>query len=273
MTTLREALSTTGLTPDDTTATITGVNTTAGTVDLDLGGGQLMPGVRVLSAAFPSAPSIGQLVAVMRYPSGQRIVLGPVAATLAAPSFRSELAIPWTVLPATAGGTANPLVVSAVSSRSWRPLDGWSRPDIYQGAYSAGNTYWEGLAFHGAGAFSALTGRTCQRFRVRLARINEGGNSSWTRLWVAMHAHATQPTDRPLWVTSATSTEPDGSVIQLERNTSDVFDLPPAWGQMLINGTAAGVGLLRLAAGNGEYSISPAVATDPAMMQITLDWS
>ena len=54
---------------------------------------------------------------------------------------------------------------------------------------------------------------------------------------------------------------------------SGVFDLAPAWGQMLIDGTAGWVGLLRLAAGNGEYSISPAVATDPLMMQITLDWS
>jgi len=246
------------------------VVSTDGTVDLDMGGGAIVKAVRVLESSW--APVGGATVEAIRRDSSSWLVLGPIRTSNPTPAFRSELAFPWTVLPATAGGTANPLVVSAVSSRSWRPNDGWLRADVYQGAYS-GSAYWEGCAFHGAGAFSALTGRACQRFRVRLARTNDGGNIGNTRLWVAMHAHATQPTDRPLWVTSATATDTGGATIQLARNTSGVFDLPPAWGQMLINGTAAGVGLLRLAAGNGEYSISPAVATDPLMMQITLDWS
>lgn len=243
---------------------------TDGTVDLDMGGGAVVKAVRVLESSW--TPVGGATVEAIRRDSSSWLVLGPIRTSNPTPAFRSELAIPWTVLPATAGGTANPLVVSAVSSRSWRPLDGWSRPDIYQGAYS-GSAYWEGCAFPGPGAFAALAGRTCTRFRVRLARTNDGGNIGNTRLWVAMHAHTTQPTDRPLWVTGATSTQPNGSVIQLARNTSGVFDLAPAWGQMLIDGTAGWVGLLRLAAGNGEYSISPAVATDPLMMQITLDWS
>lgn len=264
MTTLRDALSTTGRTPSDTTAVIDSIDTAAGTVTLDVGGGILVPGVRVLVSA--GTLGIGQTVAVMRYPGGQRLVLGPVASTLAAPAFRAELVIPWTVNPAASGSS---LVVSAVSSGSWRSSDGWAgtymptTDTVAQGSYSSSSPYYRGCWFYGSG-FASGRGRTCSSITIRVPRLSAGGSSAATRQVIGPHVHATKPSGEPLFPWGAVE------VGSLTWGQTAELTLPTWMGDLLLSGQAAGLGHLLLAYGSGSQSYAKGVAADALSGRVTM---
>ena len=261
-TSLRDALASTPE-PDGTTAKIYRLYTD-GTVDLDLGGGRIFGPVNVLSTYTPTT---GALVSIMTYPNGQKIVLG-LTRTANATTQRETvgLAFPYNVLPGT-GGVANPYVVPAASSGSYRSADGWaflSDGTVAQGAYSTAYGYYKGCWFHGDSAFAALAGRTVTRIALTVARKNPGGGVSGAQMHTAaLHAHGTRPAGEPTFVTGGSD------IGSLAWGAAAEFDLPVWWGQALVNGTAHGVGLLRLASGNGNYSLcQPAGVSSSGQIRI-----
>lgn len=246
-TSLRDALSGRPA-PDGTTAKIYRLHTD-GTLDLDFGGGRIVGPVVMLDTFTPTT---GRLVSVMQYPNGQYIVLG-VARTANASTQRETLALafPFNVLPGT--GAPNPLTIPAASSGSYRSADGWawlSDGTVAQGANSTAYGYYKGCWFYGDNAFAALAGRTVTHIAMTVARKNPGGGVSGAQvITAALHAHGTRPAGEPTFINAGFN------IGSLAWGASAEFDLPVDWGQALVNGTAKGVGLLRLASGNGNYSL------------------
>jgi len=259
-TSLRDALASNS-TPDGTTAKIHRVYAD-GTVDLDLGGGRIFGPVNVLSTYTPTT---GALVSIMTYPNGQKIVLGALRTANATTQRETVgLAFPFNVLPGT-GSAANPLVIPAASSGSWRSADGWAYlgVTVAQGAYSTAYGYYRGCWFYGDGAFAALAGRTVTRAALTIARESAGGVSGAQLHSVALHAHGTEPGGEPTFVSDAFDFAPLGW------GAAGEFDLPGGYGQALVNGAAHGVGLLRMASGNGNYSLcQPAGVSDSGRLRI-----
>jgi len=247
-TTLRDALAS-APEPDGTTARIYRLYTN-GTVDLDLGGGRIFGPVNVLSTYTPTT---GALVSIMTYPNGQKIVLGATR-TANATTQREIAAImfPYNVLPGT-GGVANPYVIPAASSGSYRSADGWawlSDGTVAQGANNAAYGYYKGCWFYGDDAFAALAGRTVTRAMLTVARKSAGGVAGAQVHTAALHANGTRPGGEPTFVTAGMNLGPG-----LAWGAAGEFDLDVGWGQALVNRTAHGVGLLRMASGNGNYSL------------------
>ena len=233
-----------------------------GTVGIDFGGARTVDRCAVLSTY---TPVIGDAVEVLRRDSGSYLVLGAVRdSNPTTVTVGTSLAIPYNVIPATATA-ANPLVVSASSTRSWRENEGWYRNDPRQGSYSTAWGYHRGCYFYGSSAFSALAGQTCTRLRVTLYRDNHGGISGPERVYVGPHVHASQPAGAPYFPKGAQN------VGTLAWGASGTFDLPVAWGQGLIDGIYKGLGHLYM--GTADYSIYLAVGAQPLAGQITLDWS
>lgn len=246
MTTLRDAMATPP-DPDSTTAKIYRVYAN-GTVDLDLGGGRIFGPVNVLSTYTPTT---GALVLVMTFANGQKVVLGS-ARTANATTQRETVGVgfPFNVLPGSGG--ANPLTIPAAGSGSYRSADGWaflSDGTVAQGAYSTAYGYYKGCWFHGDTAFDALAGRTVSRIALTVARKSAGGISGAQTIYAALHAHGSRPSGEPTFLTSAVA------IGSLAWGAAAEFDLPVDFGQALVNRTAKGVGLLRLASGNGNYSL------------------
>jgi hypothetical protein len=250
--------------PDGPTATIYRLYTD-GTVDLNLGGGRIFGPVKVMATYTPTT---GAQVAVLTYPNGQKIVLGEFR-TANATTQRETVGItfPFNVLPS-AGGT-NPLVVAAASSGSYRNADGWaylSDGTVAQGAYSTAYGYYKGCWFYGDTAFAALAGRTVTRIAMTVVRKSAGGISGAQVITAAIHAHGTRPSGEPTFLSGGVN------IGSLAWGASAEFDLPVAWGQSLVNGTARGVGLLRLASGNGNYSLQQPAGVS-SCGQLRIWWS
>jgi len=259
-TSLRDALASNSA-PDGTTAKIYRVYAD-GTVDLNLGGGRIFGPVNVLSTYTPTT---GALVSVMTYPNGQKIVLGATR-TANATTQRETVAaaFPFNVRPGTSS-VANPYVIPAAASGSWRSADGWAflGGTVAQGAYSTAYGYYKGLWFYGDSAFDALAGRTVDRIAVTVARESAGGVSGAQLHTVALHAHGTRPGGEPTFVTGGLDTAP------LAWGAAGEFDMFADWGQSLVDRRAHGVGLLRLASGNGNYSLcQPAGVSNSGQLRI-----
>jgi len=259
-TSLRDALASTPA-PDGTTAKIHRVYAD-GTVDLNLGGGRIFGPVHVLDTYTPHT---GALVAVMTYPNGQKLVLGTLRTANATTQRETvSLAFPFNVLPG-ASGVANPLVIPAVASGSWRSADGWAflGGTVAQGAYSTAYGFYRGCWFYGDSAFAALAGRTVTEIRLTVARESAGGVSGAQEHTAALHAHGGQPDGEPTFVTDALD------IGSLAWGAAAEFNLPAWWGQKLVEGSAHGVGLLRMASGNGNYSLcQPAGVSDSGQLRI-----
>jgi len=260
-TTLRDALASTPE-PDGTTAKIYRVYAD-GTVDLNLGGGRIFGPVNVLSTYTPTT---GALVSIMTYPNGQKIVLGTTR-TANATTQRETVAVafPYNVLPGTSS-VANPLVVGAAASGSYRSADGWawlSDGTVAQGANSTAYGFYKGCWFYGDSAFAALAGRTVTRVALTVARKSAGGVAGAQVHTAALHAHGGQPAGEPTFLVAAQD------IGSLAWGAAAEFDLPVWWGQGLVDGTARGVGLLRLASGNGNYSLcQPAGVSSSGQLRI-----
>jgi len=259
-TSLRDALASNSA-PDGTTAKIYRVYAD-GTVDLNLGGGRIFGPVNVLDTYTPTT---GALVSIMTYPNGQKIVLGSLRTANATTQRETvALAFPFNVLPGTSS-VANPYVVPAAASGSWRSADGWAYlgGTVAQGAYSTAYGYYKGCWFYGDGAFDALAGRTVTRVALTVERESAGGVAGAQMHTAALHAHGTQPGGEPTFVSEGRD------IGSLAWGAAAEFDLATVWGQALVDGAAHGVGLLRMASGNGNYSLcQPAGVSSSGQLRI-----
>lgn len=274
MSLLRDALAPIPGGEDDTTGWVTRVYTSAdgvldGRVDVSMGGGQTATALRVMESSW--TPVEGRLVSLLRYPDGQRLVLGPVRSTNPAPVRSVSLAFPFNVRNGTPA-VANPLIVNVSATGSWRSSDGWAggympTPDtVAQGSYSASSPFYRGCYFYGD-VFGPLAGRRCTSLGIRIHRLGSGGTSGATQQVIGPHVHASQPGGEPLYPWDA------ANVGALAWNQAAWLALPEWWGDLLINRQAFGFGHLLLAFGNGNQSYAAGIATDGATGQLSLGWA
>lgn len=268
MTTIRDA-TTADPVVDDAFGVVVRVRTN-GTVDVDLGGGQVVESVPVMESSW--APASGATVALLRHPSGRRVVLGPTrTANAATVSQASVLRFPFNVTASTTS-VANPLVVAAVSSGSWRSSDGWAggymptTDAVAQGSYSSSSPYYRGCWFYGS-VWAGLAGRRCTSLTIRVPRLGAGGASAATQQVIGPHVHSTRPSGEPLFPWGAVN------VGSLAWGQVGELALPTSWGDLLISGQAAGFGHLLMAYGSGNQSYAAGVGADPLSGRVTLGWA
>lgn len=255
------------------TAVIVGISAD-GSVSLDLGGGQVVPAL----VTDTYTPAMGDLVAVTRLTPTSYWVLGRRRTSNATTqTLTMSWPLPYTVLPSVSS-VANPLIVNAIETKSWRASSGWERDEIYQGRYSTTDDYWHGCGFHGNGV-GPILGRTCTFIRLRVHRANSGGVISGQAQYIAPHAHKTRPSGAPVFtaaaqrITSALDTAGNPTNGDLDRDQVKRLILPTSWGQDLLDGKIGGFGHLLLATGNGNYSIDRALADDAAQWQLEIGWA
>lgn len=258
------------LAPADTLATISAATiadiAADGTVSVDLGGGRVVPGCRVLATSY--SPTTGDSVEVVRRDANSFLVLGAVRTS--APTtveVSDSVGLAWTVQPAYGeAASSGSKIVNATDTQSYRSSDKWERDDVYQGAYSSSVSlgYFRGCYFYG-NAFGSLVGKRCTRLRIRLSRKGSGGIAGAESIYLAPHAHASRPSGSPIWRASARN------VGSLAWGDSGTFDLPVSWGQALIDGTVKGFGHLRDS--SSDYAIFNSLAADSLSGRLTLDWT
>lgn len=254
------------LAPADTPATIIGATITEissdGTATVDLGGGRLVPGCRVLAAY---APAPGDSVEVVRRDDSTFLILGAVrTSNVTTVDVAGSITLAWNVQPAyVEPADTGTKVVNCADTHSCRSGD-WERDEIYQGAYLPSYGYWRGCYFYG-NAFGSLVGKRCTRIRITISRKAEGGIAGEEDVYLAPHVHASRPGSSPIFKAAAVK------VGTLSWGETGTFDLPVSWGQGLINGTMRGFGHIRDS--TSTYAIFNSLAGDPASGRLTIDWS
>lgn len=258
------------------TATCTAVRVSERLVDVDFGSGAVVERVPVLVSWTDPRP--GVQVQVLRRDPSSWLVLGPLQTAFSSSVTQTtRLDAPHNVYPALpGGGVANPFVVAAVATSSWRKARagssyGWERSDVYQGASpdAVAYGYWRGLYFYGANPVAALAGRRAVSGTIRVARKGAGGQSAATRQVIGPHMHPTIPTDGTVAPLFPYGAQTLGS---LAWSATGELAVPVSWLQMLIDGQVAGFGHLLMAAGNGSYSIAQSLTTDPLSGRLTIVW-
>lgn len=257
------------LTPTDSVTNIISATIAAiysdGTVDVDLGANRQLTGVAVLATYTPAT---GDAVEIMRRDSASWLVLGPIRTSNATTvTVYRGWQMPYNVNAAPV--TSGTLNVNAASTKSYRKIDGWSRADVYQGAYSSSQGsaygYWSGLYFYGSSAFSSAYGQTCTGISIHLERKSSGGSGGAIPLYIAPHVHGSQPSGAPVWWAGAVN------VGSLAWGANGVFNLPKSWGQALLDGKIKGFG--HRYSGTSAYSIGDTVGTYSLAGHITLTWT
>lgn len=230
-----------------------------GTVDLETASGPAT-NAAVLGSY---TPRIGDAVRFMRADETTLLVLGTIRATSATTvEVDAPLSMAWNVDPALSS-PANPLVVTAIDAGSWRDGDGWDVADVRQGASSTRKPWWFGCYFYGAGAFSALTGRTITSATITVSRSVDGRDNE--PAIIAPHLHAAKPATAPVFTADGVELAPE----MLEGVNVDL-SFPVEFAQQLADGAAAGIG--HNYAGTADYAIFDALATDPLSGRLTLGW-
>lgn len=258
---LRDALTSPDALSDIRTGVIASI-AADGTVGVDFGGGRVIARCACLATY---APATGEAVQVIRRDASSWLVLGATRTSNATTvPVGASLSFPFNVKPA-ASVAANPLVVSAASSRSWRRNEGWYKPEVYQGAYSTTWGYHRGLYFYGSSAFASLAGQTCTSVTIRLPRTSAGGQSGAEPVYIAPHVHASQPSGSPYFPVAARKFTGAawGGVVTVT--------LPADWGQKLIDGVYKGFGLAY--DGTTDYAIYQSVAADSTAGRLSIAWS
>jgi hypothetical protein len=252
--------------------TIEAINTD-GTVDI-----RLPDGVRqnVEVGAWYS-PVVGESVRLLRADPFSLFVLGATRSSAPATlQVRNSILLPYNVTaPVTTAPAPDPAVSSgtsyfnATATRSYRSSDGWSRAEVYQGAYDSSTThsgYWYGCYFYGT-APQSLKGKTVTSASIRIYRRTSGGNSANVPQYIAPHNHYSQPGGGPYFTAAASllGYVDWGQYLDLP--------LPVSWAQALINGTATvrGFGHRRAATGS-SYSVNYAKSSQPTSGRLTIRW-
>jgi hypothetical protein len=241
-----------------------------GTVDLRLSDGV----VNRVEVGEWYTPATGDTVRVIRTDPYSLFVLG--RARTSAPAtvdVQNSLLFPYNVYSVPTTPPPAPEIISGTAqfsptqTRSWRSLDGWSRSEVYQGAYSAGYGYWRGCYFYGT-APQSLRGKKVLSGSIRIHRLGSGGYSTNVPQYIAPHAHATQPSTSPYFTATAyrAGYADWGQAVELP--------LPVSWLQALVNGSASvrGFGHAVNAVG-GYYSINYARTADVDSGRLTIHWS
>lgn len=140
-------------------------------------------------------------------------------------------------------GAIEPLEVKAQSTASWR--QGWrsDTSNLYQGnagSYSSRPYPQSGYWFYGAGAFDDHKGLTANSIKIDVRVIANAGVSGQVDVRFRLHTAPTRPSGLPTLVGAE-------HVIRLAPGdyTGDkALSLPPAFGQALIDETAAGIAIV-----------------------------
>ena len=230
-------------------ATVESINAD-GTVDL-----RFVDGVRYsVPVGAWYTPATGDSVRVLRADPFSLFVLGTTRdSNNTTVDVSSSILLPANVraaivdAPTTSSGTDT---FQVTGTRSWRSLDGWSRSDVYQGAYSSGYGYWLGCYFYGT-APQRLKGKKVKSGTIEIHRKGEGGDGSAVPQFIAPHAHASRPGSKPVFTASAKN------VGQLGWDKTGVFSLDAGWLQRLVDGDPKVRGFgHRIAATGHKYSIA-----------------
>lgn len=170
------------------------------------------------------------------------------------------------VTPAPAPGGSKPF--DALDSRTWDGINDWrdSNRDVYQGSGAAVgfNTSSKGLWFYGTGIADVLPSATVTRLQITVHRDTRGGRADVVPLRFQLHGYATQPAGEPSFIDSFDAG-------QLSWGATNTFDLPPAWGQALADGTARGIGIY--STNTGDYSIYLGPDRDTASGRLTITYT
>jgi hypothetical protein len=154
------------------------------------------------------------------------------------------------------------LVIAPVETRSYRS-GSWRRDvdDVMQGSYGSGGNH-TGCAFYGAKPRS-LAGAEVLSAEVRVRRPDRGGMYApqATTLWLVTQ------TLRPFGAPTLTLSTA-GPV--LRRGTTDLFDVPVAWAQAMVDGTAGGLAIFD-ADGFPQVILSGTTDYGPAFT-LTIRW-
>lgn len=234
-----------------------------GTCTVDLGAGRVLPGV--LRPAGVSL-AVGDTVLLTRCDATRWLVLCRPATTapVTIPAAESWL-MPWNVTTAAATGAANPLVVNATDAGSWA-FNSWADSTVKQGYYSSSSAIRYGAWWYGPGAFAPVAGRVATSLTLRVSRPGSGGVNTALPVHARLHLDPTRPGGGPTWHGDG-GAAPTGPAWSAAATVS----LPTWWGQALIDGTAAGVGLYYPS--SGDYAVYNDLATDAACGQLALGWS
>jgi len=164
--------------------------------------------------------------------------------------------------PAVAPTVTGTLVCPAVETRSWRAA-GWRTDvdDVIQGQYGTNGNH-TGVAFYGTTPAS-ITGATVTAATVLLRRAARGGGAGALPLTLRLVTQSTRPAGAP--TLGASTAGPVMRWGQLLR-----YDLPTAWGQELVDGTAGGLAVYE--ADGSPYLIMDGRAAFGASCTVTIDW-
>lgn len=153
-------------------------------------------------------------------------------------------------------------LIMPVATGTWRDAS-WltSTADTLQGEYGGyGNA--TGVAFYGAKP-ATLDGATVLQATVHVGRGAGGlAAAAATTLWLVTE------TDQPAGAPTLTSST--AGPVLLQGETDEVFPVPTAWAQAMVDGTAGGLALFD--ADGDPYARYDGRGTDPAAWMLVVDW-
>lgn len=221
-------------------------------------------GVDIDLAYVGTAPTVGATVAIQWDAAGSYITGTLSTATVTQPGEAVSLAPPPAPAPSGATSytlTARAITVCSASGGSWTTWGSYGTTAV-QGAWT-GTGYKSGFFFYGS-VFGGAAGRTCTAATVRLKRGAPGlGSSASIPAHLRLHTGATKGATPPGLTADAESVT-SGFGFGQEATVA----LPAAWGQKLLDGTAAGIALVY--AGTTDHAQWLGVYDLAAAGQITL---
>lgn len=170
--------------------------------------------------------------------------------------------------PPAPGGTRQ---VPANDSHTWDGINGWrgGNRDVYQGSGAAVGfpTSSKGLWFYPS-IPALLPGATVTRLQITVHRDARGGKADSVPLRFYLHDYPTQPAGEPAMADAF-----GGDPLMLSWGATNLtpFDLPPAWGQALVDGTHAGIGIY--STNTEDYSIYLGPDRDAASGRLTITYT
>lgn len=171
-------------------------------------------------------PAVGDVIVIAQIGS-KYIALGRTSA--AAPGSAEGNEAPPPTSPQT-----GVLTVTPVETRSYRPAYGWrfDTDDVYQGEYGGWGNH-TGCAFYGSKP-RALDGATVTDASLRM-RCLQIGSYPPSAATMRLITNTVRPGGAPTLTSSATGPA-------LVQGAETQWDVPTAWAQAIVDGTAGGIG-------------------------------